>query len=72
MIARSWNVLTVLAAAYCVVAFQLLCHRYGRTASVIGIHFQAGGAFPFFKLPVDELHNQHVGLDDLWERKPAC
>jgi AraC-like DNA-binding protein len=35
-------------------------------ASVIGIHFKPGGAFPFFKLPVDELHNQHVGLDDLW------
>jgi len=28
--------------------------------------FQARWGFPFFKLPVDELHNQHVGLDDLW------
>ncbi|HEX4603138.1 MAG TPA: helix-turn-helix domain-containing protein [Candidatus Angelobacter sp.] len=34
--------------------------------SVMGIHFKPGGAFPFFKLPADELHNQHVSLDDLW------
>lgn len=35
-------------------------------ASVIGIHFKPGGAYPFFKLPVDELHNLHVALEDLW------
>lgn len=35
-------------------------------ASVIGIHFKPGGSFPFFRLPVDELHNQHVSLEDLW------
>jgi AraC-like DNA-binding protein len=35
-------------------------------SEVIGIHFKPGGAFPFFKLPVDELHNLHVALDDLW------
>jgi AraC-like DNA-binding protein len=35
-------------------------------ASVIGIQFRPGGAFPFFKLPVDELHNLHVSLVDLW------
>lgn len=34
--------------------------------SVIGIHFKPGGAFPFFKLPADELHNLHVSLEDLW------
>ena len=34
--------------------------------SVIGIHFKPGGAFPFFKLPADELQNQHVSLEDLW------
>jgi AraC-like DNA-binding protein len=34
--------------------------------SVMGIHFKPGGAFPFFKLPVDELQNQHVSLHDLW------
>lgn len=34
--------------------------------SVIGVHFKPGGAFPFFELPAGELHNLHVGLDDLW------
>ena len=34
--------------------------------SVIGIHFKPGGAFPFFRLPADELHNLHVSLEDLW------
>ncbi len=40
-------------------------------AEVIGIHFKPGGAFPFFKLPADELHNLHVGLDDLWGPRAA-
>lgn len=35
-------------------------------AQVIGIHFRPGGAFPFLKLPADELQNRHVALDDLW------
>jgi AraC-like DNA-binding protein len=35
-------------------------------ACVLGIHFKPGGAFPFFKFPADELHNQHIGLKDLW------
>jgi AraC-like DNA-binding protein len=34
--------------------------------SVMGIHFKPGGAFPFFRLPADELHNLHVSLEDLW------
>jgi AraC-like DNA-binding protein len=34
--------------------------------SVMGIHFKPGGAFPFFSAPVDELHNLHVSLEDLW------
>ncbi|HEY1939919.1 MAG TPA: AraC family transcriptional regulator [Candidatus Angelobacter sp.] len=37
--------------------------------SVMGIHFRPGGAFPFFKLPADELHNMHVSLEDLWGRQ---
>jgi AraC-like DNA-binding protein len=40
-------------------------------ACVIGVHFKPGGAFPFFKLPASELHNQHVSLDLLWGRG-AC
>ncbi len=35
-------------------------------ASVIGIHFKPGGAFPFFKMPASELHNLHFSLEDLW------
>jgi AraC-like DNA-binding protein len=34
--------------------------------SVIGIHFKPGGAFPFLKLPVEEMQNLHVSLEDLW------
>jgi AraC-like DNA-binding protein len=35
-------------------------------ASVIGVHFKPGGAFPFFKMPAGELRNLHVSLEDLW------
>ncbi|HET9281640.1 MAG TPA: helix-turn-helix transcriptional regulator [Candidatus Angelobacter sp.] len=35
-------------------------------ASVIGVHFKPGGAFPFFKMPAGELHNLHISLEDLW------
>lgn len=35
-------------------------------AAVMGVHFKAGGAFPFFKLPAGELHNVRMGLDELW------
>lgn len=34
--------------------------------SVIGVHFKPGGAFPFFKLPAGEFHNQHLSLDLAW------
>ncbi|HKF20190.1 MAG TPA: helix-turn-helix domain-containing protein [Candidatus Angelobacter sp.] len=40
-------------------------------SEVIGIHFKPGGAFPFFKLPADELQNQHVALGDLWGARAA-
>src|SRR5215469_200418 len=32
---------------------------------VVGVSFRAGGAVPFLKLPSDELHNQHLNLEDL-------
>jgi AraC-like DNA-binding protein len=35
-------------------------------ASIIGVHFRAGGAFPFFQMPVSELANRHVELETLW------
>jgi len=33
---------------------------------VIGVSFRPGGAVPFLNLPGDELHNQHLNLEDLW------
>jgi AraC-like DNA-binding protein len=33
---------------------------------VMGVHFRPGGAYPFFKLPAGELHNEHVDLGALW------
>jgi AraC-like DNA-binding protein len=33
------------------------------------VHFKPGGAFPFFRLPMDELVNTHVPLDALWGGK---
>src|SRR5260221_14594224 len=33
---------------------------------VIGVSFRPAGAIPFLKLQSDELHNQHVELEDLW------
>jgi len=35
-------------------------------ASVMGVHFKPGGAFPFFKMPADELCDAHVSLKTLW------
>lgn len=35
-------------------------------ASMIGVHFRPGGAFPFFGTVVGELANSHVSLDELW------
>jgi AraC-like DNA-binding protein len=34
--------------------------------SIIGVHFRPGGAFPFLRLPADELADTHVDLADLW------
>jgi AraC-like DNA-binding protein len=42
-----------------------------RQASVIGVHFRPGGAFPFFGVPAGELHNTRVPLDALWGARAA-
>jgi len=34
--------------------------------SVLGIHFQPGGAFPFLGLPAAELAGTHLDLSELW------
>lgn len=35
-------------------------------ASVMGVHFHPGGAFPFLGLSADELADTHIDLDDIW------
>jgi AraC-like DNA-binding protein len=40
-----------------------------RPRAIMGVHFKPGGAFPFFRLPMDELVNTHVPLDALWGGK---
>jgi AraC-like DNA-binding protein len=40
-----------------------------RPFSAIGVSFKAGGGFPFFGLPADELHNLVVPLDTLVGRE---
>lgn len=37
-----------------------------RMVAHIGIHFRPGGAFPFFDLPANALHNTVLNLDELW------
>jgi AraC-like DNA-binding protein len=37
----------------------------------MGVHFKAGGGAPFFALPVGELHNQILSLDELWNHRAA-
>jgi AraC-like DNA-binding protein len=40
-------------------------------ASILGVHFRPGGAFPFLGAPVGELADAHVDLQDLWGRPAA-
>src|SRR5271166_1156544 len=35
-------------------------------ASIIGVHFRPGGAFPFLRMPAGELRDTSVSLDALW------
>ncbi len=37
-------------------------------ATIMGVHFRPGGAFPFFGAAVAELANSHVALEVLWGR----
>jgi AraC-like DNA-binding protein len=37
-----------------------------REASILGVHFKPGGAFPFLGVPAGELHNLDTSLDALW------
>jgi AraC-like DNA-binding protein len=35
-------------------------------ASIIGVHFRPGGAFPFLRMPAGELRDTTLSLDTLW------
>jgi hypothetical protein len=35
-------------------------------ARTVGIHFKPGGAFPFFRVPPNEMVNQSIALECLW------
>lgn len=37
----------------------------------VGVAFKAGGAYPFLQLPLSEVHNQYVALDNVWRRQAA-
>ncbi|MFZ1161579.1 helix-turn-helix domain-containing protein [Mycobacterium sp.] len=34
----------------------------------MAVHFRPGGAFPFFGIPLSDLENAHVGIDQVWGR----
>jgi AraC-like DNA-binding protein len=38
-------------------------------ASVMGVHFRPGGAFPFLGLSAQEMANMHIDLATIWGRK---
>lgn len=38
-------------------------------ASMVGVHFKPGGAFPFLGLPASELRDTNVSLETLWGSK---
>lgn len=37
-------------------------------ASILGVHFRPGGAWPFFGMPTGEFADAHVDLDAVWGR----
>lgn len=37
-------------------------------ASAVGVHFRPGGATAFLGMPLSELTDRHVGLEELWGR----
>jgi AraC-like DNA-binding protein len=40
--------------------------EYPATMRLYGIHFKPGGAHPFLRMPLSELHNEIVALDAIW------
>src|SRR5690349_8130543 len=37
-------------------------------SSIIGVHFEPGGACPFLCAPADELADMHLDLETIWGR----
>jgi len=48
----------------------LIIERHA-TQQLLGIHFKAGGAFPFLGFPFGEIHNTWITLADLWGERRA-
>ena len=46
---------------------SFICNAVQHEA-IMGVHFKAGGAFPFLNTEASELTNTHANLDDLWGR----
>src|SRR5262245_60268639 len=49
---------------------SLIIERHA-TDEILGVHFKAGGAFPFLGCAFGELHNTSVTLEQLWGEKRA-
>jgi AraC-like DNA-binding protein len=45
--------------------------EYPATLKLYGIHFKPGGAHPFLRMPLSELHNEIVALDAIWRHEAA-
>jgi AraC-like DNA-binding protein len=54
------------AAGVCGAYSEAVVLDTSRPFSIIGVQFKAGGGFPFFAGPSDELHNCSVSLDQVW------
>lgn len=40
--------------------------------SIMGVHFKAGGAFPFLGFPAGDLADRHIDLGDTWKGRAAA
>ena len=45
--------------------------EYPATLRLYGIHFRPGGAHPFLRMPLSDLHNKIVALDAIWRQDAA-
>jgi AraC-like DNA-binding protein len=45
--------------------------RDANKISVMGVHFKVGGGAAFFELPVSELYNERISLDEVWKTRAS-